>query len=56
MVDIDESFGKQHMLEIIDNYLAGKGILGGVSTWVENQLSQALGMSTPTALKDIDLL
>ena len=34
----DESFGKQQMLEIIDNYLAGKGTLGDVNTWVENQL------------------
>lgn len=34
----DESFGKPRMLEIIDNYLVGKGILGDVSTWVENQL------------------
>jgi glyoxylase-like metal-dependent hydrolase (beta-lactamase superfamily II) len=34
----EESFGKQQMLEIIDNYLAGKGTLGDVNTWVENQL------------------
>ena len=34
----EESFGKQQMLEIIDNYLAGFGTLGDVNTWVENQL------------------
>ena len=34
----EESFGKQQMLGIIDNYLAGFGTLGDVNTWVENQL------------------
>jgi glyoxylase-like metal-dependent hydrolase (beta-lactamase superfamily II) len=34
----DQSFGKQQMLGIIDNYLAGFGTLGDVNTWVENQL------------------
>jgi len=34
----DESFGHQRMLEIIDDYLAGKGIIGDPHAWINNQL------------------
>ena len=34
----DRSFGKQRMLEIIDNYLSGGMAIGDPANWVENQL------------------
>jgi len=35
-----ESFGRQRMLEIIDDYLAGKGAMGDASAWINNQLQK----------------
>ena len=34
----DASFGKQRMLEIIDDYMAGKCVIGDSDAWIENQL------------------
>lgn len=34
----DQSFGQQRMIEIIDNYLAGKMTLGDPAAWVDSQI------------------
>jgi glyoxylase-like metal-dependent hydrolase (beta-lactamase superfamily II) len=34
------SFGQQRMLEIIDNYLAGKGVMGDAGNWIDSQLER----------------
>jgi glyoxylase-like metal-dependent hydrolase (beta-lactamase superfamily II) len=34
------SFGRQRMLEIIDDYLAGKGVMGDANAWIDNQLGK----------------
>jgi len=33
-----ESFGRQRMIEIIDDYLAGRGSMGDARAWIESQL------------------
>lgn len=33
-----ESFGRRRMIEIIDDYLAGRGAMGDAGTWVASQL------------------
>ena len=34
------SFGRKRMLEIIDDYLAGKGVMGDANAWIDNQLGK----------------
>jgi hypothetical protein len=34
------SFGRQRMLEIIDDYLAGKAVMGDANAWIDNQLGK----------------
>ncbi|MDH3635098.1 MAG: MBL fold metallo-hydrolase [Gammaproteobacteria bacterium] len=35
-----ESFGRQRMIEIIDDYLAGRGAMGDAGAWVASQLEK----------------